>query len=67
MGLTPSWDVLRARAVQTCTGTRLERESADRERGHGPPHAHSSLRLFDAPDESAVRVTLYRDGSSWCP
>jgi glutathione S-transferase len=35
--------------------------------GRGPPHTDALLRLFDAEDESHVRVTLYRDDAAWCP
>ena len=63
----PSWDVLSQRAHATPTGARLKDEAAQRALGRGPPHADASLRLFDAKDESQVRVTLYRDAAAWCP
>ena len=34
---------------------------------NGPTAAKARLRLFGAADESAVRVTLYRDNHAWCP
>ncbi|MFM2431414.1 MAG: hypothetical protein RLZZ511_2627 [Cyanobacteriota bacterium] len=33
---------------------------------NGPTNAQSRLRLFDQ-DESAIRVTLFRDNHAWCP
>ncbi|MEL6383581.1 MAG: glutathione S-transferase family protein, partial [Cyanobacteria bacterium J06626_18] len=33
---------------------------------NGPTNSRSRLRLF-GQDESAVRVTLYRDNHAWCP
>ncbi|MFN9645868.1 MAG: glutathione S-transferase family protein [Cyanobacteriota bacterium] len=36
------------------------------DRVHGPTSAQATLRLFGA-EESAVRVTLYRDHHAWCP
>lgn len=36
------------------------------DRINGKTNSHSRLRLF-AQDESAVRVTLYRDHHAWCP
>ena len=62
--VAPSWSALRATAAATPTGKRLARDLAD---PRGPPHAGASLRLFDAADESDVRVTLYRDSAAWCP
>ena len=36
------------------------------DRVNGPTNAQARLRLF-GQDESAVRVTLYRDNHAWCP
>lgn len=33
---------------------------------NGPTNSQAQLRLFGA-DESAIRVTLYRDNHAWCP
>ena len=33
---------------------------------NGPTNSQTRLRLF-GEDESAVRVTLYRDNHAWCP
>jgi glutathione S-transferase len=63
----PTWDALRARAVATTTGARFAREEKLRADGLGPPHTAATLRRFDAPDNSAVRVTFYRDAAAWCP
>ena len=30
-------------------------------------HTDAKMRLFDAADESEVRVTLFRDTAAWCP
>ncbi len=65
--LAPSWESLRARLAATPTGSRLQREADERIQGYGPPHVNAALRLFDAPDESHVRVTFYRDSAAWCP
>mmetsp|Transcript_4365 Transcript_4365/g.9773 ORF Transcript_4365/g.9773 Transcript_4365/m.9773 type:complete len:577 (-) Transcript_4365:24-1754(-) len=63
----PSWEDLRKQLLATSTGKRLQLESIDREKGHGPPHAHAKFRLFDAKAESEIRVTFYRDQAAWCP
>lgn len=38
-----------------------------RDQGRGPANAKALLRLFDAPDGTVPRVTLYRDHAGWCP
>lgn len=63
----PSWSELRRRVLTTHTGARLEQETIERSLGRGPTHTDALLRLFDAQDESQVRVTLYRDDAAWCP
>jgi hypothetical protein len=63
----PSWDVLTEQVLRTPTGTKLEMEALERATGRGAPHIDATLRLFDAADESHVRVTLYRDAAGWCP
>ena len=49
-----SWEALQAHAA----------EMPDRR--NGPTNAQAELRLF-GQDESAVRVTLFRDHHAWCP
>jgi glutathione S-transferase len=44
----------------------VARAPAGSDRVHGPTNAQATLRLF-GQDESAVRVTLYRDHHAWCP
>ena len=61
----PHWKQLQDRVLATETGARLKWESEQRACGRGPPHTDATLRLFDATDESSVRVRLYRDDSAW--
>ena len=63
----PSWETLSSQVAATSTGARLADEAALREQGKGGAHTDALLRLFDAPSESDVRVTLYRDDAAWCP
>jgi glutathione S-transferase len=63
----PSWSCLQDRVLETPTGKRLQLEAEERAVGQGPPHTDALLRLFDAKDESDVRVTLFRDSAAWCP
>ena len=62
----PTWD-----ALQQTLDAQTPAEEIDLAKqvaaGRGPPTASANLRLFDAPDGYEPRVTLYRDGSSWCP
>ena len=62
----PSWD-----ALQQTLDAQTPAEEIDLAKqvaaGRGAPTASANLRLFDAPDGYEPRVTLYRDGSSWCP
>ena len=62
----PSWDALQQTldAQTTDEETEIAKQVAA---GRGPPTASANLRLFDAPDGYEPGVTLYRDGSSWCP
>ena len=62
----PTWPELEA-LVDAATPDAEKRELADIAEGRGPPTASADLRLFDAPAGFEPRVTLYRDGSSWCP
>ncbi|CAM9497065.1 unnamed protein product [Ectocarpus sp. 12 AP-2014] len=62
----PSWE--RLEAVLEERQTPEEREAvALRKRGYGPTSALANLRLFDAPEGTEPRVTLYRDHAAWCP
>ncbi|CAM9311077.1 unnamed protein product, partial [Ectocarpus sp. 8 AP-2014] len=62
----PSWERLEAMLEERQTPE--EREAvALRERGYGPTSALANLRLFDAPEGTEPRVTLYRDHAGWCP
>ncbi|CAN0288542.1 unnamed protein product, partial [Ectocarpus sp. 4 AP-2014] len=62
----PSWERLEAMLEERQTPE--EREAvALRERGYGPTSALANLRLFDAPEGTEPRVTLYRDHAAWCP
>ena len=65
--LAPEWHELREKLLATPTGGRLSAERDLQAQGRGPPHTDALLRLFDAKDESEVRVTLYRDSAAWCP
>jgi glutathione S-transferase len=66
-GMAPSWTVLRDRVLSSPAGKQLHHQAELRAQGLGEPSAKARLRLFDAVDEAAVRVTLYRDDSAWCP
>jgi glutathione S-transferase len=37
------------------------------DRSRGPPSAQALIRVFDADEAAADRVTLYRDHHAWCP
>ena len=50
----PSWDAL---------ALRLEKKGKEQ----STLLSTARVRLFDAPDGTVPRVTLYRDSSSWCP
>ena len=63
----PSWNFLQERILETSTGKRLQEEDDQNTIGRGPPNTNAVLRLFDAKDDSEVRVTLFRDSSAWCP
>ena len=65
--LAPSWSDLRSRVVATPTGRNLDGDILARTSGGGSPNTNALLRLFDAKDESDVRVTFYRDKAAWCP
>ena len=60
------WASLKQEAGATATGQRLSAELLERQKGAGPAHTDSALRLFGAKEED-VRVTLYRDSAAWCP
>ena len=62
-----TWATLREQIHETPTGQRLLAEATERAVGQGPPHTDALLRIFDAKDESDVRVTLFRDSAAWCP
>eukprot|EP00931_Biecheleriopsis_adriatica_P088385 TRINITY_DN62719_c0_g1_i1.p1 TRINITY_DN62719_c0_g1~~TRINITY_DN62719_c0_g1_i1.p1 ORF type:complete len:486 (-),score=83.49 TRINITY_DN62719_c0_g1_i1:31-1404(-) len=62
----PTWQQLGEMILSTPTGRKLQAEDAERERGHGPAHRSSKLRLFEA-SEKEIRVKLYRDSAAWCP
>ena len=58
----PTWDDIGARLPE------MERElQAVRDSGRGPTDVASNLRLFDSPEGTEPRVTLWRDQSAWCP
>ena len=63
----PSWNILQGRILETSTGKRLRQGDDQNAIGRGPPNTNALLRLFDAKDDSEVRVTLFRDSSAWCP
>uniref|UniRef100_A0A6U2EXV2 GST N-terminal domain-containing protein n=1 Tax=Hemiselmis andersenii TaxID=464988 RepID=A0A6U2EXV2_HEMAN len=62
----PSWTDLK---------TMLEKQQTQEERdfrsqlasGRSKTHSLATLRMFDAPDGTEPRVTLYRDVAAWCP
>ena len=60
------WDSLEAMLREQQTDEERAFRS-DLAAGRGVLSPMASLRLFDAPDGYEPRVTLYRDGSSWCP
>jgi len=62
----PSWDALQ-QALDAQTSKEEVELAKQVAEGRGPPTAKANLRLFDAPDGYEPRVTLYRDGASWCP
>jgi glutathione S-transferase len=62
----PSWDALQ-QTLDAQTPAEEVEIAQQVAAGRGPPTASANLRLFDAPDGYEPRVTLYRDGSSWCP
>ena len=62
----PSWDALQ-QTLDAQTPAEEVEIAKQVAAGRGPPTASANLRLFDAPDGYEPRVTLYRDGSSWCP
>ena len=62
----PSWDELRERlaAVQTDEEKNWRQTALS---GRGPTNHMTNLRLFDAPDGTEPKITLYRDTAGWCP
>ena len=62
----PSWETLQQELEKQTPAEEIE-IAQQVAAGRGPPTASANLRLFDAPDGYEPRVTLYRDGSSWCP
>ena len=62
----PSWETLQQELEKQTPAEEIE-IAQQVAAGRGPPTASANLRLFDAPDGCEPRVTLYRDGSSWCP
>lgn len=62
----PTWEALAA-SLEAQSTTEEAGFASLVASGRGPPSASANLRLFDEPDGYEPRVTLYRDGSSWCP
>jgi hypothetical protein len=62
----PSWDELKQ--ILTASQTPEEKRfRSDLAAGRGPANSMAAIRLFDAPDGTEPRVTLYRDYAAWCP
>lgn len=62
----PPWDQLRQQLEKAQTGE----EKAFRGNvaaGRGPANHLANIRLFDSPEGTEPRVTLYRDKAAWCP
>ncbi|CAN0158888.1 unnamed protein product [Pylaiella littoralis] len=62
----PSWESLESMLDERQTPEE-KGAVALRGRGYGPTSALANLRLFDAPEGTEPRVTLYRDHAAWCP
>ena len=62
----PTWEALAA-SLEAQSTTEEAGFASLVASGRGPPSASANLRLFDEDDGYEPRVTLYRDGSSWCP
>eukprot|EP00929_Paragymnodinium_shiwhaense_P003423 TRINITY_DN10392_c0_g1_i1.p1 TRINITY_DN10392_c0_g1~~TRINITY_DN10392_c0_g1_i1.p1 ORF type:complete len:549 (+),score=127.96 TRINITY_DN10392_c0_g1_i1:62-1708(+) len=62
-----SWQDLEAMLMEQTPKEEAETVEASKS-GRGPLRVDAAeMRLFDAPDASAIRVKLYRDHAAWCP
>ena len=58
MGEPPTWAALEAASAVAVGGDRARAPVSS---------AQALVRLFDAPDGTVPRVTLFRDHHAWCP
>jgi glutathione S-transferase len=61
---------IREELKTTLAGMQTETEKNWRQTalsGRGPTNHMTNLRLFDAPEGTEPKITLYRDTAGWCP